>query len=185
MSRQHVAEIYDWAGLLVAEYVLKHYSSDTRILDVGAGQGKYGIMLGDYAHVDACEIWEPYVVENDLRAIYRRVIVRDFVDVADESSTSGVSEYDLVVMGDVLEHINRPAAQRAIERVTTGGADVIVVVPYEYPQDEEDGNVYQRHVQDDLTPELMAREYPMLQLVALETRDLRPFKGMYVGRARG
>lgn len=174
MSR--VAETYDWAGLLVRDYVFEHLGPDASILDVGAGRGKYRILLRVYPNVDACEIWEPTVESEGLRHIYRHVFVCDFVDLTASSSWE-TSEYDLVIMGDVLEHMTVDDARLSLERIQ---GDVIVIVPFMYPQDEEDGNVYQRHIQDDLTPELMTTRYPSLRLVALETRGWQPFKGIYV-----
>jgi SAM-dependent methyltransferase len=178
-----VAEVYDWAGLLVRDYVHSRYAADAEVLDVGTGYGKYRVLLRAYPHVDGCEVWEPTVERENLRLLYRNVIIGDFYDVVHHDDWD--DRYDLVIMGDVLEHIARPAAQGVVERVIAGGAELLVVVPFMYPQDEEDGNVYQRHLQDDLTPELMAAAYPQLRLIALETRDLRPFKGIYVGSRRG
>lgn len=177
-----LAEIYDWAGLLVRDYVLTHYDhGDVEVLDVGAGHGKYRVLLTVCPKVDACEVWEPTVVNENLRSLYRSVYVQDVATLVDESWWSADVGYDLVIMGDVLEHLTREDAQHVLRRVTEVGADVIVIVPFMYPQDEEDGNVYQRHLQDDLTPELMATEYPSLRLIALETRSWKPFKGIYVG----
>lgn len=184
MSYDREAEVYDWAGSSVKGFILDHYGVDDRILDVGAGQGKYRELLPTYPNVDACEVWEPYVDENDLRSQYRDVHVCDVYDLV-RSDWWDNRHYDLVIMGDVLEHLIRGKARYVVHRIIETHADTVVIVPFEYPQDEEDGNVYQRHVQDDLTPELMATEYPELQLVALETRNWKPFKGMYVGRGRG
>ncbi len=184
MSANRVAEIYDWAGLLVRDYVFANYTAGSVILDVGAGQGKYRILLRTYPCVDACEVWEPTVEREGLRDLYRHVFTQDVVALVNDSWwSSATASYDLVIMGDVLEHLTVDDARHVLERVTGVGADVVVVVPYSYPQDEEDGNVYQRHLQDQLTPELMSSTYPMLNLIALETRDFKPFKGIYVGRA--
>lgn len=182
MSRNRVAEIYDWAGLFVKDYVLTHYGVNDQLLDVGAGQGKYRILLRTYPNVDACEIWEPTVESEGLRDVYRSVYVGDVLNLTASSDWSSYS-YNLVIMGDVLEHMTVDDARLVLRRVLDGGADVIVVVPYAYPQDAEDGNEYQRHIQDQLTPELMATTYPDLELVALETRSWKPFKGIYVGRS--
>lgn len=184
MSYDRDAEVFDWAGRNVGRYVLDHYRVDTRVLDVGAGQGKYRELLGTYPDVDACEIFEPYVDEHNLRSTYRKVHVCDVYDLV-RTDRWDDRDYDLVIMGDVLEHLPRDRARYVVDRVLDVDADVIVIVPYQYPQDEEHGNVYQRHVQDDLTPELVAIAYPSLRLLALETRDWRPFKGMYVGSKRG
>jgi len=177
-----LAEVYDWAGSFVKDYVLTHYGPSTSVLDVGAGRGKYRMLLPTYASVDACEVWEPTVDREGLRDLYRDVFVCDVVELVQLPSWNE-SRYDLVIMGDVLEHLALEDATFVVDRVADVGADVIVVVPYVYPQDEEDGNAYQRHLQDDLTPESMVATYPQLRLIALETRDFKPFKGIYVGRA--
>jgi hypothetical protein len=180
VSYDRDAEVYDWAGVSVKRYVLDYYGVSTQILDVGAGQGKYRELLPTYPNVDACEIWEPTVDAEGLRARYRTVYVGNVLDVV---TPGDWKRYDLVIMGDVLEHMTINDARLTLRRALEAGADVIVVVPYAYPQDEEDGNIYQRHIQDQLTPELMSSTYPELQLIALETRDWKPFKGIYVGRA--
>jgi hypothetical protein len=177
-----LAEVYDWAGLFVKDYVLTNYGPSTSVLDVGAGRGKYRMLLPTYASVDACEVWEPTVDREGLRDLYRDVFVCDVVELVQLPSWDE-SRYDLVIMGDVLEHMTVDDARLVLRRTLEAGADVIVVVPYSYPQDEEDGNEYQRHLQDQLTPELMSSTYPTLELIALETRDFKPFKGIYVGRA--
>lgn len=176
-----VAEIFDWAGLLVRDYVTTYYARDAQVLDVGAGRGKYRILLSSYPRVDACEVWEPTVDAERLRSLYRAVFVQNVVDLVREPWWTDNDPYDLVIMGDVLEHMTRDDAKLVLNRIIDVGSDVIVVVPFMYPQDEEDGNVYQCHIQDDLSPELMTTEYPSLRLLALETRSWKPFKGIYVG----
>lgn len=171
-------DVYDWAGLCVRALIRAHHDPvTTTILDVGAGQGKYGRLLPEYV-VDACEVWRPYVDEYRLRDVYREVFicdVREFV----ASAYFDAEVYDVVVLGDVLEHLPRADAEDLLSLICELTHEVLVVIPYRYVQGPEHGNDYQRHLQDDLTPELMTREYPMLRLVALETREHEPFKGVY------
>ena len=176
-----VPEIYDWAGLLVRDYVHAHYDPYTRVLDVGAGYGKYRVLLRVYPNVDGCEVWEPTIEQERLRELYRDVVVGDVYDVVTNDDWD--DRYDLVIMGDVLEHLPVDRARTVVDRVLGVGTDLLVVVPFRYPQGEEHGNIYQRHIQDQLTPALMSSTYPDLELIALETRDWKPFKGLYVGRA--
>jgi hypothetical protein len=175
-------EIYDWAGHRVREMITMKYPPDTRILDVGAGQGKYRVLLSEYEYVYAVEVFEPYVEDNRLRDLYFNVFVEDIRDFVDNHGPSFICDL-VVVMGDVLEHLTRDDAREVLAKLRQHNAEeIIVVVPYEYPQGEEDGNVHQEHLQDDLTVELMAREYPELTLVDVEVRDDRPFKGIYQWR---
>lgn len=171
--------IFDWAGLHVRGLVRAcHGPGETTVLDVGAGQGKYRLLLAEYPVVDAVEIWQPYVDRFDLERLYRRVYVRDVREHVLSSDWTDAA-YDVAILGDVLEHVPLADARNVLNRVYAVCRDVIVVVPYRYVQDEEDGNAYQRHVQDDLTPESMVELYPELTLVAVETRDWQPFKGIY------
>lgn len=177
---KHFNAVFDWAGPRVRQLITHaHPSRDATILDVGAGQGKYRVLLADYPNVDAIEAWEPYVNDNNLAQLYRYVFNFDVYDYV-ESSSWGNLEYDVVILGDVLEHLTRERAQYVLRCVYDRCDDVIVVVPYEYPQDEEDGNLYQIHQQDDLTVELMAYYYSELDLVTVQLdSNGKPFKGIY------
>lgn len=172
-------EIFDWSGHRVREMITMLYPPDTRILDVGAGQGKYRVLLSEYEYVYAVEVFEPYVEANWLRDLYFKVFVQDireFVNEHDQPFLSGL----VVIMGDVLEHLTFDDARHVLDRLQHCDVEeIIIVVPYEYPQDEEDGNVHQAHLQDDLTVESMTRDYPELTLMEVEVRDGKPFKGIY------
>lgn len=178
-------EIFDWSGHHVREMITMLYPPDTRILDVGAGQGKYRVLLPEYEYIWAVEVFEPYVTGNRLREIYHNVIVQDVRDFINESGYSFLSGM-VVIMGDVLEHLTRDDAQYVLRELRRYNVEeIIVVVPYEYPQDEEDGNVHQAHLQDDLTVESMTRDYPELTLLEVEVRNDKPFKGIYRWRHSG
>jgi hypothetical protein len=175
-------EIFDWSGHRVREMITMLYPPETIILDVGAGQGKYRVLLPEYESVDAVEVFEPYVEQNRLREIYRHVYVQNILDFLGEVDFTYLRSGVVVVMGDVLEHLTRDDAQLVLNHFYSHVNEVIVVVPYEYPQGEEDGNVHQEHLQDDLTVESMTRDYPELTLLEVEVRNDRPFKGIYRGR---
>jgi len=179
-------EVYDWAGLRVSAMVRSEYPpATTEILDVGAGQGKYRRLLPEYPHVDACEVWEPTIEEHQLDKLYRTVFFCNVLNlVRSDVYNWATREYDVTIFGDVLEHLTPEHADFVLRRVYRACHDVIVVVPYLYEQGPEHGNAYQRHLQDDLTPELMAKRYPDLRLVAVETREDRPFKGLYRRRSK-
>lgn len=175
-------EVYDWAGLHVRQMVTMHHDpAETAILDVGAGQGKYARLLPEYRDIDAVEVWEPSVERYGLRELYREVFDDDVVNLVSDVGFWMSHRYRFAILGDVLEHIERETAAYVVRRLKRCCDELIVAVPYLYPQGAEDGNEHQRHLQDDLTPEVMAVRYPSLSLVAVETRDGRPFKGLYRG----
>lgn len=175
MDQKMFAETFDWAGLVVRDLVQAEFDpATTEVLDVGAGRGKYRMLLPQYDLMDACEVWKPTVLEHELEAMYRQVYNCEIQTLVLQPRT-----YDLVVFGDVLEHLTIVDARYVIRELCETSAEIVVVVPYLYAQGPEHGNHYQRHLQADLTPEVMMRRYPELRLVALETRDREPFKGVY------
>ena len=73
-------------------------SNKIKILDVGPGAGTYFDLLSDLGYqIDCIEIWEPYIFQFNLHKKYNKVIVGDIRDF-------DFSEYDYIIMGDVLEH---------------------------------------------------------------------------------
>jgi len=88
-----------------------------RVLDIGCGYGKHGVLLREYLHptpiVDGVEAWEPYVEPHRLRGIYDNLMVMDALDMTRED----LDPYDMVVMGDVIEHMKKGAAIDFLGRV--------------------------------------------------------------------
>ena len=180
--RQHWTSIYDWAGHQVRRFISRKYEpGKTRILDIGAGQGKYRVVFADYPAMDAVEIFEPYVVQNMLHELYNTVYIGDAAEIMDVFPDG--THWDIIILGDVLEHLEYARALKLLASLERLCTEYFVVVPYEYAQGEEDGNIHQRHLQDDLTPASMATGYPLLELLAVESRpDGSPFKGLYKRR---
>jgi 2-polyprenyl-3-methyl-5-hydroxy-6-metoxy-1,4-benzoquinol methylase len=119
-----------------------------RILDVGPGQGTYAQLLRGplpYAQLDAVEIWPPYVDEFNLRGQYSQVYVGDFLATADQLRLG--PHYDVVILGDVIEHFDADGAYRAYDLARSLGRWVIVSTPVQsWPQGTEHGNPYEEHL---------------------------------------
>lgn len=108
------------SNLAVAPSVLWNVAevSPASVLDVGPGWGKYAVLLREYlndppARIDAVEAWAPYVDDHRLRALYDDVHVGDCCGLDDATLAS----YELVLMVDVIEHIEKPAAVEFLGRV--------------------------------------------------------------------
>lgn len=177
---QHRDENLDWAGLQVRAIAEAEFkNTETSVLDVGAGKGKYRLLLPEYACVDAVEIWAPYVTGYALHDVYRAVYQRDITELVQEFGAADV-RYDLVIMGDVLEHLIVDDARITLQWLRNVAGEVLIIVPYNYEQGEEHGNPYQRHEQPDLTVENMHERYPDLRLTTIQVDSAsRPFKGLY------
>jgi hypothetical protein len=127
---------------------LKPYS----VLDVGAGSGTYARRLQHLctpsAWWAAVEIWEPYVEKYGLRELYHTV------EVADARTWQPERKYNVCILGDVLEHMEKEEAIAVFERMRKHADHVVISIPLgHYPQDEYEGNPYERHVTDNWSHE--------------------------------
>jgi 2-polyprenyl-3-methyl-5-hydroxy-6-metoxy-1,4-benzoquinol methylase len=90
----------------------------------------------------AIEGWAPYVDEFGLKDLYDEVIVSDARHLNWLNFAA-----DLVIAGDVLEHMERDDARRLIKRIKQGAQNLIVSIPVLHlPQGAVNGNPLERHV---------------------------------------
>lgn len=132
------------------------------VVDVGAGEGTWVRLLRDDwpdAHWTGVEIHAPYVDRFGLTDLYDRVIVADVRDLDWQAHwPAGV---DVMIFGDVLEHMPRSDATVVFERATQAAKTVLVALPIvEYPQGSVDGNDHEAHVDTWTHSEAMATFRP-------------------------
>ena len=137
----------------VVEWVKKNFNEGSSCLDVGACDGKWWLLLKDYLVMDACEIWEPNIEHHNLEKKYRKVFASPIQDLT-------YDHYDLIIFGDVIEHMSVEDAQKVIDYARPRCKDMVIAVPYNYPQGEMYGNPYEKHIQDDLNPAVFDERYP-------------------------
>jgi hypothetical protein len=140
----------------ISRYIRNRFANTASLLDVGPGCGTYGKLFQDFPVKDAVEIWEPYVDEYKLRDIYRQVYV-------DDIRTFQFKYYDIVIYGDVIEHLSFADAYKVLTYAYPRSQELIVAVPYNLAQGPHYGNTYETHLQADLTPAIMEQRYPMLR----------------------
>jgi phospholipid N-methyltransferase len=115
------------------------------ILDIGAGAGKYGRMVRAIlpnSHITAVEIDEGYVEEFFLRNLYNEVIVADATTLIENPRVC----YDLVIIGDCIEHLRKSAALDLLEFLVYRSRNILVVYPYKFVQDDVDGHMQEAHI---------------------------------------
>jgi hypothetical protein len=140
-------------------HFLANTPSSTKILDVGPGSGTYGRLLRrHYNTIDAIEIWEPYINEFNLRALYNNVYVGSI-------TSFDFTDYDYIILGDVLEHIDAYTSQCLIRSICDQRKKCMIAVPYLYEQGSYHGNPYEEHLQADLTKEKVITRYPQLRFL--------------------
>jgi glycosyltransferase involved in cell wall biosynthesis/tetratricopeptide (TPR) repeat protein len=88
--------------------------------------------------------------------------------------------YDVVILGDVLEHIEVNKAKKLIVDLYSIAKEIIVAVPFEYIQEEIEGNPYQVHLQPDLTRRKMFQRYPRLKEFFIQKENGQDRYGYYI-----
>ena len=149
---------YGYGKREVVLWVWENFPEGATALDVGACDGKWWEILGNYLKMDAIEIFVPNVVIHDLPNKYNQVAIGDIKDF-------NYDWYDLIIFGDVIEHMTVEDAQQVLAYAWPRCKDLIVAVPFEYEQDAIYGNEHERHLQPDLTPEIFAQRYPGMELI--------------------
>lgn len=148
---------------LLRGFVLFRFPPQTHqwVLDVGAGEGKFHDLLANQGYlIDGLEVHLPYIERFGLREKYHKLFVCDLL-----SFDWLANSYDLVILGDVLEHLTANDAQSLLPRIKDSGAACFVSMPFLAPQGRCRGNPYEAHQQDDLTPKLMSERYPTLSVL--------------------
>jgi len=141
----------------VKDWFVENVPTSKRLLDVGPGQGTYSDLLRNLGYrMDAVEVWAPYVDQFSLRTKYDNVYIENILEF-------NWTDYDFIILGDVLEHLGKEDAKRLINAMHFHGKHFLVAIPYTMEQDgEEYGNTYETHLQPDLTPDIMLERYPGL-----------------------
>ena len=116
------------------------------VLDIGAGSGTYAAYKKQGQHWSAIEIWQPNIDKFNLTSLYDKVICGDARNI-----DFGV--YDLVILGDVLEHMSKHEAQDLLDRCRKSKYVIVSIPLGHYPQEEYEGNPYEKHVTDNWSSE--------------------------------
>ncbi|MGW9584729.1 class I SAM-dependent methyltransferase [Streptomyces albidoflavus] len=140
------AEGKDWS---LARY--ERHLPDT-VTDIGPGGGTYARLFRPVHHGvwwTGIEIHKPYVRKYGLKNTAKRRDRYDELHVEDaRAAADHLYHRDLVIAGDVLEHMPREDAVALLRRIEAAGAwHILVSVPIvESVQGEVDGNPHEEHV---------------------------------------
>ncbi|HLZ77094.1 class I SAM-dependent methyltransferase [Phenylobacterium sp.] len=120
------------------------------VLDIGPGAGKYGRMIkalreggAEIGSLTAVEIDASYVERFKLGEVY------DDIQLADASAMPDVDpdgHWDLVILGDVLEHFRKSRGADLIDYLYYRTKYIIVVVPIDFIQGAWEGHHAEAHI---------------------------------------
>lgn len=122
------------------------------VTDVGPGEGTYAKLFRPAHHGiwwTAIEIHKPYIRRYGLKNTKARTGMYDEVHNLDARvAPDHLYHRDLVIFGDVLEHMARGDAVDLLHKAEAVGAwNILVSLPIvEAPQGEVDGNPHEEHV---------------------------------------
>ena len=133
-----------------------------RILDIGAGMGTYGSLLRQYATyqiepIHCLEIFQPNITHYKLHELYNWIWNTDVREWDN-------FDYDLVIFGDVLEHMTKEEALVVWEKCSKQAKSALIAIPiiksvqhdHEQYYDEYDAvliNKHEDHIKDDWSTE--------------------------------
>ncbi|UPZ27644.1 class I SAM-dependent methyltransferase [Streptomyces sp. LRE541] len=127
------------------------YHLPNTVTDVGPGEGTYAKLfrpVHEGVWWTAVEIHKPYITKYKLKSTKTRRMY-DEIHVEDvRESEDHLLHRDLVILGDVLEHMPREDAVALLERIVAAGAwNIFASVPIiDSPQGEVDGNPHEAHL---------------------------------------
>ena len=121
-------------------------------LDIGCGSGTYAKMFPRIKWTGV-EIWEQYVEKYNLRNLYQEI------HIADARTWEVDKDYDVVFMGDVLEHMQVDEARNLLGKFSKETTIIVSIPIGAYPQDEYEGNPYERHITDNWTVDKFHAEF--------------------------
>jgi len=136
---------------------------ELRFLDVGPGAGKWQIKINqrfNNAKIEGCEIFPKYVEKHNLREKYNKIHISNILDFEWENEY-----YNVVILGDILEHLTIEDANKLLNKCKSKGALTIVQVPWASSGDSYGENEYKECVQKDLSPQVMSSRYPSLEYI--------------------
>ncbi len=145
-----------------------------KFLDLGCGRGTYSRLIEKPCYrvgVDAMDYREKF----ELDKWYDKFVQHDIRDTA---FLKTLGKYDLIIAGDVLEHMTVEEARKVIDTIKEMAEVVIIALPFEYPQYRKN-NHWENHVQDDLTPALVKERYPEFVTISLHRSKQPPWNGKY------
>lgn len=127
--------------------------------------------MGDAVEVHAVEVWQPYIDQFNLVNRYNRLYSMDVRQMEN-------FEYDLVILGDILEHMSEQEAIKLWDKISKQAKYAIISIPIiHYHQDAINGNPYEVHVEEDWNTEKVLEKFHSI----IEHVEF-PVTGVFVAR---
>ena len=139
-----------------------------RVIDVGVGHGTYLKLLRPAVpgpRWTGIEAWAPYIARFQLNRIYDQIVVADvrFVDFRK------LPPAELMIFGDILEHMSKEQALAVIGEALTHCRFVLASIPVvAFPQEAFGGNPFEAHIKSDWSDAEARESFPCLAFGAID-----------------
>lgn len=182
----------NWQNIPYCVEILRKYDPK-KILDIGVGFGRWGIIAHEFL-----DVWKERNVPKDWKIIvdgieihqesiskyhyyfYDNIFFGDAYDVI-----KNLKNYDLIILGDVLEHFEPQKAMKLLSNCIRKGKVTMLNVPLgdNWVQNERYGNVNERHLSIYEDKDLITKS--LIERKIFRDFQERPF-GVYIfGRSIG
>jgi predicted TPR repeat methyltransferase len=135
----------------IVQWVDNDKDSISSILDIGPGQGTYFNLLSPMKQFlwEGIEAWKPYIEKFQLEKKYNKIYNEDARNFNWDEKF-----YDLIIAGDILEHMSKEDAVILVENCLNHSKQLIISIPIVYmPQGELENNPFEVHVKPDWSDE--------------------------------
>lgn len=134
-------KIFDNLAKNIIEYI-----EPKKVLDIGAGAGKYGLIVRDIepnAHIIGVEIERDYIIKYNLSKVYNEIRCDNAACLIDGDCKE---KFDLVIFGDVLEHMKKSTGLDLLNFFIYRSKFILIVYPEKYLQDNVDNYKHEAHI---------------------------------------
>lgn len=130
----------------------------SRVLDVGVGFGRWGMLCREFLDVwqgrvfreqwtttvEGIEVFERSI-DNYHACFYNHIYQADAYELL--VKRQALPKYDLIILGDVLEHFNKPEGTELLRSCLGLCRYTLINIPIgqDWPQGSEYGNAYETH----------------------------------------
>lgn len=150
---------------IIRQWISEFYTEVKTVVDLGVGNGTYHRFFSQKSDLlrqskwIGVEIWQPYINDFNLTSVYDHIEKED-IRLVDYRKFGNI---DLVFAGDVLEHMTKEEAVSLVENLFNNAKRIIISIPIvHYPQDEVEGNPFEKHVKDDWSHQEMLETFPQI-----------------------
>ena len=150
---------------VIREWIEEFSTKVKTVVDLGVGKGTYHRFFSKKSNIlrhakwIGVEVWQPYIDNFNLKSIYDHIEKED-IRLVDYQKFGNI---DLVFAGDVLEHMTKEEAVLLVKNIFYNAKRIIISIPIvHYPQDEVDGNPFEKHIKDDWSHQEMLETFPQI-----------------------